>query len=76
MFLVAALDMRGLRMEQREKELNEFRKNCGPKNHQLYFILNYKLARVGAKKAESQDTSTLSGANIALRMVAEARDAL
>ena len=50
LFLVADLDMKGLSMEKREKEYNEFLKNCGPKNHQLYFFLNYKLAKVRAKK--------------------------
>ena len=76
LFLVADLDMKGLSMEKREKELNEFLKNCGPKYYQLYFFLNYKLAKVRAKKVDSQDTSTLAGTNIALGMVANAKKAL
>ena len=50
LFLVADLDMKTYDMQKREKELNEFLKNCGPKHHQLYFFLNYKLAKVRAKK--------------------------
>ena len=75
-FLSAMLDMKSYGAVEREKELLAFSKNCKPKNFKLYFFVNYKLAKVRKKRAESCDTSNLAGTNVAIGFITNARKTL